>query len=70
MPNPPFEAISTLELVKPAAPMSWIDRTTSVCINSKHASNSNLPVKGSPTCTVGLFSELLSVNSAEAIVAP
>ena len=42
----------------------------SVLINSKQASKSNLPVKGSPTWTVGLFSALFSVNSADAIVAP
>ena len=70
MPNDPFEAISTLELVNPAAPISWIDKTASVLINSRQDSKSNFPVKGSPTWTVGLFSELLSVNSVDAIVAP
>ena len=70
MPRPPFDAISTDEEVKPAAPISWIDRTAFAAINSRQASINNLPVNGSPTWTVGRFDSVSSENSAEAIVAP
>ena len=70
IPTLPFEAISTLELVNPAAPMSWIDNIKSVFINSKQASNKSFPVNGSPTWTVGFWLSVSSENSAEAMVAP
>ena len=70
IPAPPFDAISTEELVSPAAPMSWIATMASVAISSRHASISNFSVNGSPTWTVGRFSSLFSSKSALAMVAP
>ena len=70
MPTSPFDAISTEEEVRPAAPISWIETMASVAISSRHASSSSFSVNGSPTCTVGRFSSVSSENSAEAMVAP
>ncbi len=69
-PQPPLEAISKEDEVRPAAPMSWIATMASVAISSRQASISSFSTKGSPTCTVGRFSSLLSSNSADAMVAP
>ena len=49
IPRLPFEAISILDDVRPAAPISWIAIIESPAINSKQASRSNFSVKGSPT---------------------
>ena len=70
IPKFPFEAISILEEVNPAAPISWIAIIESPAINSKQASNNSFSVKGSPTWTVGFFSSILSSNEADAILAP
>ena len=70
IPTPPFEAISTLDEVSPAAPISWIATMASDAMSSRQASISSFSVKGSPTCTVGRFSSLSSEKSALAIVAP
>ena len=70
MPTPPLPAISTDELVNPAAPMSWIATMASVAMSSRHASISSFSVNGSPTCTVGRFSSASAPNSALAMVAP
>ena len=70
MPTPPLSAISEVEEVRPAAPMSWMATIMSVAINSRHASISSFSVKGSPTWTVGRFSAEASSNSADAMVAP
>ena len=70
MPSPPRDAISTLDEVRPAAPMSWIELIASSAINSRQASISFFSVKGSPTWTVGRFSSEPSPNSALAMVAP
>ena len=70
MPLPARPAISTDELVSPAAPMSWMPTSASVWNSSRHASSRSFSVKGSPTCTVGRLLSLSSSNSAEAIVAP
>ncbi len=70
IPTPPLPAISTEELVSPAAPMSWIATMASVAISSRQASISSFSVKGSPTWTVGRFSWALAPNAAEAMVAP
>ena len=70
MPTPPFDAISTLDEVRPAAPMSWIATIASDAISSRHASISNFSVNGSPTWTVGRFSSESSEKSADAMVAP
>ena len=59
MPTPPLPAISTEELVSPAAPMSWMATIASVAISSRHASISSFSVNGSPTCTVGRFSSVV-----------
>ncbi len=66
MPVPPREAISHVEQVNPAAPMSWIATTAPVFIASMQASSSNFSMNGSPTCTFGRFCCDSSVNSAEA----
>ena len=66
MPVPPLLAISKEEQVRPAAPMSWIPTTASVCINSRQASIRHFSVKGSPTWTVGRLASLSASNSAEA----
>ncbi len=50
--------------------MSWIETTAPDAISSRHASSSRFSVNGSPTCTVGRFSSIVSSNSAEAMVAP
>jgi hypothetical protein len=63
-------AISHVEQVNPAAPMSWIPAMAPLRMASRHASRSSFSRKGSPTCTVGRFSKASSSNSAEAIVAP
>ena len=70
MPTAPLPAISTLLLVSPAAPMSWMATMASVAINSRQASMSSFSMKGSPTWTVGRFSSESAPNSAEAMVAP
>ena len=70
MPTPPLDAISTLEEVRPAAPMSWMATIASEAISSRQASISSFSVNGSPTWTVGRFSSLSSEKSAEAMVAP
>ena len=48
-PTPPRAAISALELVRPAAPMSWIATMRPEVISSRLASRSSFSVKGSPT---------------------
>ncbi len=70
MPRPPLPAISTDDEVRPAAPMSWIATIASVAISSRQASSSSFSVNGSPTCTVGRFASVSSVNSVDAMVAP
>ena len=70
IPKLPFEAISTLEEVNPAAPISCIEIIESSFISSKQASRRSFSVKGSPTCTVGFFASAFLSNSAEAILAP
>ena len=70
MPTLPLPAISTEELVRPAAPMSWMATMASVAISSRQASISSFSVNGSPTWTVGRFSSESAANSAEAMVAP
>ena len=60
IPAPPLLAISTLEEVRPAAPMSWIAITQSASMISRQASSSSFSAKGSPTCTVGRFSSEFS----------
>ena len=69
-PVPARPAISNDDDVSPAAPMSWMPTIASVAMISRQASSSSFSVNGSPTCTVGRFSSVVSSNSAEAIVAP
>ncbi len=69
-PSPPLAAISNDDEVRPAAPMSWMATMASVAISSRQASSSSFSTNGSPTWTVGRFSSLSSLNSAEAMVAP
>ena len=70
IPKLPFEAISTLEEVNPAAPISCIEIIESSFISSKHASKRSFSVNGSPTGTVGFFDSAFSSNSADAMLAP
>jgi hypothetical protein len=65
-------AISNVEHVRPAAPMSWMPTIASDFISSRHASRRSFSVNGSPTWTVGRFSSAApaSPNSADAIEAP
>ena len=66
MPVPERDAISKLEQVSPAAPMSWMPTIAPVFIASRQASSSSFSVNGSPSCTVGRFASVSSSNSAEA----
>ena len=70
IPTLPFSAISAVEQVKPAAPISWAATTAPVLKASKQASTNDFSKKGSPTCTAGRSSKDSSVNSAEAKLAP
>ncbi len=70
MPVPARLAISKVEQVRPAAPMSWMPTIASVRISSRQASSRSFSVNGSPTCTVGRLASVSSSNSAEAIEAP
>ena len=70
IPTPPLPAISTLEDVRPAAPMSWMATIMSVAISSMQASISSFSAKGSPIWTVGRFSSESALNSVLAMVAP
>ena len=69
-PVPARPAISTEELVRPAAPMSWMPTMQSVAISSRQASRRSFSVKGSPTWTVGRLSSLSASKLSEAMVAP
>ena len=70
-PTLPLEAISTLEEVIPAAPISCIDSINPDDINSRHPSIKSFSIKGSPTWTEGLLSSSSSSeNTSEAILAP
>src|SRR5208282_5158671 len=51
MPVPARAAVSQVEQVKPAAPMSCMPATAPVASNSRHASHTSFSMKGSPTCT-------------------
>ena len=62
MPTPPLSAISDVDEVRPAAPMSWMAMMASDAMSSRQASISSFSVKGSPTCTVGRFSSRLVVE--------
>ena len=70
-PTFPLEAISTEEEVIPAAPISCIDSIRPEDINSRQPSINNFSMKGSPTCTEGLFSSSSSSEkTSDAILAP
>ena len=67
MPVPARAAISTVEQVRPAAPMSWMPTTTpGDFMTSRHASSSCFSVNGSPTWTVGRFDSEVASNSDDA----
>ncbi len=70
MPAPPRLAISQVEQVRPAAPMSWMPTSSSPWINSSVASIKSFSMKGSATWTALRFSVDSSVISVEAKVAP
>ena len=77
MPAPPRLAVSQVEQVSPAAPMSWMPTTRpGTAIISRQASISSFSMKGSPFCTAGrseraLRAELLGGEGrpAEAVAA-
>src|ERR687890_161948 len=69
MPVPARAAISQVEQVSPAAPMSWMPTRASLFITSRQASRRSFSMNGSPTWTAGRFSAEASSNSADAIVA-
>jgi hypothetical protein len=69
-PTPPRAAISALELVRPAAPMSWMATIIPEVMSSRLASSSSFSVKGSPTWTCGRRASLFSLSSSEAKLAP
>jgi len=71
MPAPPRLAVSHVEHVSPAAPMSWIPTTSpGTAIISRHASMSSFSMKGSPFCTAGRSDALSALSSFEANAAP
>ena len=61
---PVSRAISESEEASPAAPQSWSDSTSPPSTSSTETSISFLPVKGSPTWTVGRLSASSSPSSA------
>ena len=69
-PTPPRAAISALELVSPAAPMSWMATMRPEVMSSRLASSRSFSVNGSPTCTWGRRASLFSDSSSEAKLAP
>ena len=69
-PVPPRLAISQVEQVSPAAPMSWMATTASPAMSSRQASIRSFSRNGSPTWTVGRRSSEPSSNVSEAMVAP
>ena len=70
MPTPPLAAISAVEQVSPAAPMSWAATMAPVLKASRQASTRHFSRKGSPTCTAGRSRSEASDNSALANRAP
>ena len=70
IPTSPFSAISAVEQVRPAAPISWAATTAPVLKASRQASTKDFSRKGSPTCTAGRSSMESSVSSALAKLAP
>ena len=71
MPAPPRLAVSQVEQVSPAAPMSWMPTTRpGTAIISRQASISSFSMNGSPFCTAGRSAGLSSLNSLEANAAP
>ncbi len=71
MPVLPREAVSQVEQVRPAAPMSWMPTTSpSIAIISRQASSKSFSMNGSPFWTAGLSSMLSSVSSRLAKAAP
>ena len=67
---PPRLAVSQVEHVRPAAPMSWMPATAPLASNSRQASSSSFSLNGSPTWTAGRSSFDSSVRSREAKAAP
>ena len=70
MPFPALAAISVVEQVRPAAPMSWMPTISPWSMTSRQASSSSFSLNGSPTWTFGRFCSVSLPNSAEAMVAP
>ena len=66
----PLSAISVVELVSPAAPISCDAITAPVSNNSNDASINSFSRYGSPTCTVGRLIPSSPVNCSLAIIAP
>ena len=71
MPLSPRLAVSQVEQVSPAAPMSCTPTTASGCWkSSRQASSKSFSMNGSPTCTAGRSAFDSSVRSREAKAAP
>ncbi len=70
MPMPPLAAISVVEQVRPAAPMSWMPTMRPRSMTSRQASSRSFSLNGSPTWTLGRLCSVSLPNSAEAMVAP
>ena len=71
MPVPARAAVSQVEQVKPAAPMSWMPATAPVASSSRQASHTSFSMNGSPTCTAPrCCSADSSVKSCDANAAP
>ncbi len=69
--HPPRLAVSQVEQVSPAAPMSWMPTTRpGTAIISRQASIRSFSMKGSPFCTAGRSDELSALSSFEANAAP
>jgi hypothetical protein len=70
MPDLPRAAISVVEQVSPAAPMSWMPTRCLPRISSSVASSRSFSMKGSATWTALRRSEASAESSSEAKVAP
>ena len=64
MPTPPFDAISELELVSPAAPRSCSETSSPRSSSSSEHSRSFFSANGSPICTLGRLPSSPSPSSA------
>src|SRR4030042_1567027 len=69
MPMPPLAAISLVEKVSPAAPMSWMPTMRPRSMTSRQASRRSFSLNGSPTWTLGRLGSASSPKPAAAMAA-